>query len=213
MISFRVLRGCAILWASTFPSSSDCARTKLYNYFGYGSNVLPSTMTALRRVKPINATAAVLPNHALRFDGPGSRGIEPSAAFVTPCKSELVHGVLYTLTADDFASVGRTEGVPFGYRWKRCLVHPYVGNCERAGYQATLSAPPVEAYTLVSPALGEDDVPPSSSYLGIIIEGAKKWQFDRSYLDKLEAIPTAKNLIIRSGISRILLECAQRLST
>ena len=181
---------------------------KVYRYFGYGSNVLPSTMKALRQIEPLDATAAVLPNFELRFDGSGSR-LEPSAAFVTPNKSKRVHGVLYTLTPEDFAKVGRTESVPFAYRWKRCRVYTYKGDGEAAGNSAILDSSSVEAFTLVSPRLGEKNIPPSSSYLGLIKEGARLWKFDKEYQEELESIEEATNLIIPQGLSGMLLQAAE----
>jgi len=93
---------------------------KVYRYFGFGSNNLPSTMKALRQidVRPDCVTAAILPNYQLKFYN--------DAAFVRPTTttttnendnenengsndSSVVHGVLYTLTDDEFAKVGQTE--------------------------------------------------------------------------------------------------------
>jgi hypothetical protein len=179
----------------------------VYRYFGYGSNVLPSTMKSLRRIDPLDATAAILPDYELRFDGAGSR-LEPSAAFVAHASGKTVHGVLYTLTAEDFAKVGFTEGIPFAYRWQKCNVHAYVGNSKNAGKEA-LNSEPLDAYTLVSPNLSETDVPPSRSYLGIIKEGAALWEFDRDYQDQLDAIEEANNLIIPDGLSGLLLRFAE----
>ena len=186
-------------------TKSTCLTPKVYRYFGYGSNVLTSTMRALRQIEPMDATAAILPDYELRFDGPGDRGIEPSAAFVAPCASKQVHGIMYTLSPEDFAKVGKTEGVPFGYRWKRCWVHPYVGNGEKAGYDAIGSVRPVEAFTLESPSLGEEDIPPSSSYFDLVKEGAKQWKFDSEYQIMLEGIPISK----KQGISGMLLRIAE----
>ena len=186
-----------------------------YHYFCYGSNVLPSTMTKLRGIKPLGATAAVLQGYQLRFDGSESSRLEPSAAFVleTGKKQDSVHGVLYTLTPQDFATVGYTEGVPFGYRWKRCQVVPYVG-IEGEDTGNTLlnlsTTVPIDAVTLISPrSLIQKDVPPSSSYLGIIQDGAKFWNLDATYQAKLASIPTAKNLIIPGGLSGPLLRLAE----
>jgi len=181
---------------------------KVYKYFGFGSNVVPSTMKALRRIDFLDATAGVLADYELRFDGSDRSRIEPSAAFVAPATGKQVHGVLYTLTAEDFAKVGSTEGVPFAYRWKRCSVHPYVGDGERAGCLA-LSSPAVDAFTLVSPNIGEKNIPPSPSYLGLIKEGANLWKFDKDYQDELESIEEAKNLILPQGLSGLLLRAAE----
>lgn len=183
-----------------------------YNYFAYGSNVLPSTMESLRRLNPIKATAAILPDYQLRFDGDARSRLEPSAAFVTPCRGKEVHGVLYTLTVQDFATVGFTEGIPFAYRWQKCGVYPYIGNSKAAGKEASqqqASPSIIDAYTLVSPNLSSEDVPPSSSYLGIIQEGAEYWELDEEYQNYLAGVKTAKNLIIPDGLSRKLLNFAE----
>lgn len=187
-----------------------------YQYFCYGSNVLPATMKKLRGIEPLNATAAVLPGYQLRFDGSESSRLEPSAAFVVESKKwdDVVHGVIYTLTPEDFVKVGNTEGVPFGYRWRRCCVLPYIGvDGEDAG-AAKLSDSwadnKVDAITLISPKPNIDkDVPPSSSYLEIIRKGAKFWKLDASYQARLASTATAQNLIIPGGLSGPLLQLAE----
>lgn len=168
-------------------------------------------MKALRRIEPLDATAAVLPDYELRFDGSESSRLEPSAAFVRPCKGKQVHGVLYTLTSADFAKVGRTEGVPFAYRWQKCKVYPYIGDGQKAGKEAVESGlePVTDTYVLISPKLGDKNIPPSSSYLGLIKEGAAKWKFDKSYQDELQNIDVAKNLIVPQGLSGLLLQVAE----
>lgn len=191
-------------------------------------------MTNLRGIHPLNATAAVLPGYELVFLGSGGR-LEPSTAFVVPSSRKqrlendngVVHGVMYTLTAEDFARVGWTEGVPFAYRWQRCPVYPYVGRAGEdvgssvlAAAAAAAAAKPsesstttlsCEAFTLVSPKGGviADNVPPSASYLDIIQRGARHWNLDASYQTKLAAIPTAKNLLIAGGLSGPLLRLAE----
>lgn len=168
-------------------------------------------MKALRRIEPLDATAAVLPDYELRFDGSEASRLEPSAAFVNPAKGKQVHGVLYTLSAEDFAKVGRTEGVPFAYRWQKCKVYPYIGDGKEAGKEAMESTEPgiIDTYVLISPKLGERNIPPSSSYLGLIKEGSTKWKFDRTYQEELASIEEAKNLIIPQGLSGLLLHIAE----
>ena len=53
-------------------SLSSSAKTTTYNYFAIGSNMHPATMTALRGIRPLNASAAVLPDFQLAFDIAGS---------------------------------------------------------------------------------------------------------------------------------------------
>ena len=218
---------------------------KVYYYFGYGSNVLPSTMKALRGIEPINITAAVLPGYRLEFYGAGGMGdsattisplpqlVESSAAFVEPAISggsissssstsslDVVHGVLYALSVSDFARVGQTEGVPWGYRWTECFVYPYIGNGRDAGRKALTAEEQsaVKAYTLGVPRGNGSTrrfVPPSSSYLGLIREGARLWGMDEDYQDMLRQVPVAANLVLfgGDGVSGTALQLAERLTS
>jgi len=227
---------------------------KVYRYFGYGSNVIPSTMKCLRQIEVREVTAAVLPDYELKF---------ASAAFVRPVsvKDEdkgdananesdgvddstddrtVVHGLLYTLTEDEFAKVGQTEGVPFGYRWQSCRVYPYRGDGKQAGKdcmdQPDAQEQSIQAYTLVEPTpassqqrqqqqrrkrnqqkrnknkSNDSSIPPSASYLGLIREGARLWRFDRSYQDKLSTIEAAKsnNLLFPEGWEGPALQLAEK---
>lgn len=178
---------------------------------------MPETMTALRNLNPISSTAAVLPDFKLRFNIAGMPLIEPSAAAVESCKGEVVHGVVYTLTEDDFARVGSTEGVPFAYRWQACDVYPYVGDGDEAGRTALQAAAssvvePVAAYTLISGRSGTasaKDIPPSKSYRDILIDGARLWKMDADYTRMLERTSFATNLLIPDGISKAALQAAE----
>jgi hypothetical protein len=234
-------------WTTSIPSNNENSlkAKNVYRYFGYGSNVLPSTMKALRQISVQECVAAVLPNYELVFYGSASSSsssnwemkkkkgllVETSAAFVEPCSDEnnrrsaVVHGVLYTLSEEDFVKVGRTEGVPWVYRWQSCWVYPYCGDGVSAGYDALQNTDPVEAYTLVaaptqpitflfSPSKPpRAQAPPSASYLGLIQEGAKLWKFDRAYQEYLDSIEVATNLLgISEGVSELVLRWAERAS-
>ena len=214
------------------------ATKKTYRYFGYGSNVIPSTMKALRQIEVREVTAAILPDYELRFT---------SAAFVRPVagsdfaasdkcdedsndlgdggkklprSGQVVHGLLYTLTDEEFAKVGQTEGVPFGYRWQSVQVYPYRGDGKQAGMDSLNDpdAVSVRAYTLVEPVSaqgmnrGGGDIPPSTSYLGLIQEGAKLWKFDKKYQDELATIQTAtsNNLLFPDGWEGPTLQLAEK---
>jgi hypothetical protein len=215
-----------ILALSTVTKTT--ASTKYYKYFAIGSNMVPSTMTSLRNLSPISATAAILPNYELRFNIPGNPFIEPSAASVQKLKTiatddtnpqeSCVHGVLYTLTEDDFAKLGRSEGVPFAYVWERCYPIPYIGNNENAGHEALLlhhqqqvtaldEAFVLTANTLFTSNTNRNDIPPSQSYLQILQDGSKYWKMDMKYQMYLQnEIPT--NSMV-PGISKLLLQVAE----
>jgi hypothetical protein len=262
----------AIINAPTGRVLALATPKKVYRYFGYGSNVIPSTMKTLRQIEVREVTAAILPDYELKF---------ASAAFVRPvtvtnrAKNEIendiegndddamtndrhdelpisgkvVHGLLYTLTEDEFAKVGQTEGVPFGYRWQSCNVYPYRGDGKQAGIDClndpdadTLS---VQAYTLVEPTPASSqqkqqqlqqrrkkeqlkrnnnknnknqrggegiDMPPSTSYLGLIREGARLWKFDRTYQDELATIQSAKsnNFLFPDGWEGLALQVVEK---
>jgi hypothetical protein len=187
-----------------------------FSYFAYGSNMDPSTMESLRNLRPLSAQAGVLVDYKLLFNMPGMPLLEPSAASIRKEPGYVVHGVIYELSDADFATVGRTEGVPFAYQWEQCQVIPYVGDSLRAGETALTAANVTEAvscYALVATngrAQRIDHIPPSSSYLRILQDGAAYWKMDRSYQIELTKVRTAQNLLIRDGLSGKLL-CAAKL--
>lgn len=174
--------------------------------------MVESTLTALRQVHPLNATAAVLPNYELRFNIGGGGFLDGAAASVEASSGNDVHGVLYELTPDDFAKVGNTEGIPLAYRWERCRVYPYVGDGESAGRLAAASNnTTVKAFTLVKTfsTFSKKDSPPSRSYRDLLIQGAEEWQLDRSFRDMLKATPAARNLVVPGGLAGPMLKFAE----
>lgn len=211
-----------LLLASVFLHAVSALTTRppssTYHYFAFGSNMVESTLTALRQVKPLNATAAILPDYRLRFNIGGGGRLDGAAASVeaAPGRNE-VHGVLYELTPDDFAKVGLTEGVPLAYRWQQCRVYPYVGDGESAGKTAVSDASSDEdsvmAFTLVKsfPSMfgKNSDDPPSRSYLDLLIQGAEEWKMDKSFRQELEATPVARNLLLTDGLAGPMLKLAE----
>ena len=183
-----------------------------YRYFAFGSNMVETTLTAIRQVQPLNASAAILPDYRLRFNIGGGGILDGAAASVESSRGEYVHGVLYDLTEEDFAKVGNTEGVPLVYRWERCRVYPYLGDGESAGLRAAneFNNTAVVAYTLVKtfPGMSKDS-PPSHSYLDLLIQGAEKYKFDKSFRDMLKATPVARNLLVPDGLAGPILKFAE----
>ena len=191
-----------------------------YNYFAFGSNMASSTMRNLRKLNPIAETAAILPQYELVFSIPGTPLMEPSWAAVRPTEDDtsVVHGVLYRLTEEDFVKVCQTEGVPFAYRLKRCQVIPYVGDGINAGETRRLSGQSsssssktvVRAITLVD--ANEDNnkqnIPPSQSYLNVLLRGAKEFGLDRNYVQYLESIECGKT-IVGNGVAERMLQFAE----
>ena len=283
---------CYALSTTTTSSTTTTNNNKTYNYFAYGSNMASSTMMNLRNIEPLASSAAVLPGHVLRFNIPGLPGIEPSSASVEPVakksgsiltnddddddddamllldaienEEHVVHGVLYKLSEDDFATICRTEGVPFAYSLHRCSVIPYVnddGTSGSAGRDAMQRAADalgsiakeeeeedngaynrqqlkpsrkeqmtmttattttnnkktrwgVQTFTLRAARKewrqNQKDIPPSQSYINVLLRGAKEFVLDDTYIRKLENdIPVGKTWFGK-GFAENLLRIAEQ---
>ena len=215
---------------------SQATSQATYNYFAYGSNMCSSTMINLRNLSPLASTAAVLPAHTLRFNIPGLPLVEPSSASVEPIvgmdknkimdvgaiieRDELVHGVLYKLSEKDFAAVCSTEGVPLAYSLHRCRAIPYTGDGLRAGEESLRNVGDiniasnewgVSAFTLRAARQTwrrGKDIPPSQSYLNVLIRGAKEFALDGSYLEKLQQIEAGRTFA-GNGLAEELLRRAE----
>ncbi|KAL9179641.1 hypothetical protein ACHAXT_008931 [Thalassiosira profunda] len=201
----------AVLLLSAHACHALATKPKTYNYFAFGSNMASSTMINLRSITPLASSAAVLPGHALRFNIPGMPGVEPSSAAVEPAaEQDVVHGVLYSLSEGDFATICSTEGVPFAYSLHRCRVVPYTGDGKSAGKEALDRAAKASGQSTSNNNLGVPaftlrasrrqwrqgmDIPPSQSYLNVLLRGAKEFALDQSYVEKLESIPVGRTFV------------------
>jgi cation transport regulator ChaC len=147
-------------------------------YFAYGSNLAPGTFLERRGMRPLDALAARLDDHALCFDlpvGPGERAV----ANVRAVLGASVWGVAYRLTPDDAHRLDRTEGVDRGYYERLTVtVHP------------PPSAPPLAAFTYRSHH-GVDGRKPSARYLGIILDGARHHGLPAEWIAYLEQLELA----------------------
>jgi len=215
-------------------------KSKTYNYFAFGSNMYISTMINLRGIQPISSTAAVLPKHKLRFNIPGVPFIEPSSASVEPIndvsEDDVVHGVLYKLSEEDFETILSTEGVPFAYSLHRCRVITYLGDGRNAGYTAAMqkvldtdsddtnnipnsnseqstdmSNYEVSAFTLRAARREwrqRKDIPPSQAYLNVLLRGAREFSLDEDYIQKLNSVKVGRTL--GNGLAEDLLRVAEQ---
>lgn len=217
----------SLSWAHVFLTvivqSKKVTPTYTYNYFAFGSNVAQSTMVNLRNLQPIAYTPAMLTDHRLAFNIPGISYIEPSSASVEPItkiaygddENCVVHGILYKLTQDDFATVCSTEGVPFTYALHRCHVIPYEADGMNAGQRVLESQnfKTIPAYTLrAAPQKWREspDIPPSQSYKNVILRGAKESRLDSSYIKRLEEVECDRRA---SGFSEEILSVAEMINS
>ena len=80
-------------------------------YFAYGSNMQTATFAGRRGIVPASACAARTRGWRLVLDKPPFFVPGPSFANLVPDADGEVFGVLYGISADDFAHVELTEGV------------------------------------------------------------------------------------------------------
>ena len=141
-------------------------------------------------------------------------------------QEEAVHGVLYKLSEKDFTSVCQTEGVPLAYVLHRCRVIPYSGDGDKAGedrFQNTILEANannqsnsndwgVPAFTLRA-ARKEwrqgKDIPPSQSYLNVLLRGANEFALDEKYVSKLKSTPVGKTWL-GGGVAEEMLRRAEQ---
>lgn len=217
LIAFRNIHIVMGLNSSTIPTQQT------YNYFAFGSNMASSTMTALRGLTPLASTPAILPGHRLCFNIPGVQMLEPSWASVEPSSNPRhnVHGILYQLTSKDFIRVCQSEGVPLTYQLHRCRVIPYMSNLDRNAGQNKLQMykqNPSQvilrsAFTLraakeewrIRP--NDKDIPPSRSYIRVLLQGAEEYGLDEQYIQELKRIKVDEQV---TGIAEWILKGAEQ---
>lgn len=205
MIQRYWCRAVVVVISIVLLSRDVCSLTSVaprYNYFAIGSNMLPDTMESLRRIdlSKSNSSAALLYDYRLAFDISTGKS---AAASVRYEPGSVVHGVLYSLTPEDFSSLSLSEGVPLAYLWERCSVVPYTGDNDKAGEVALAQndVEPVPAFVLTTrwgrksvygKARVHKDLPSGRAYLNILKRGAAHWKLDRSYQISLTKVRTTE---------------------
>lgn len=134
-------------------------------YFAYGSNMDADQMRE-RHPDAVIGRRAELPGHAFVIN---SRGV----ATIVPKPGATVHGVLWSISAADEASLDKHEGVAIGkYRKAELAVDP--------GDDVTVTA-------LVYIDADSEPGRPRSGYLEKIVAAAKKRGLPADYVRELES--------------------------
>ena len=139
-------------------------------YFAFGANLSPATLNR-RGISPGRAQPARLEGHRLVFDQPGIPVFEPAFASVRPADDE-VWGVLYELTAEDYANLRAFEG----REYREATVEVIAGT-ERIG-----------ARTFVTRG-AHPERRPSARYLQVMLEGARHHSLPDEWVERLSAHP------------------------
>ena len=179
MISSLLLSYKSILLLTLFPF----ARVSGFyvNYFAYGSNLNPSVLER-RTLSSENSLLhkydlGIVKDYALKFNIGAPIG--PLVASVVPEKDSECHGIVYKLSAAQWALLLASEGYPIlpAYKIETVQVRTYKGD-------RILSA-----QTLGSTSVGvSDGGKPSKRYINLLRKGAREQNLEESWIDYLEAI-------------------------
>jgi len=158
-------------------------------YFGVGSNVLREKLVN----RGLNGTKisfssfqpGKVKDWRLAFNMRGFLPSEPAMGGIEPCVGSECHGALVEMPAAEYQKVWMSEG----------------GGAPRPGYEECVveavpygQAKPVLAVALrAAPhARLATDAAPSARYMDIILRGARELGLEATYIDALQAVPTAQ---------------------
>ncbi|KAL8705733.1 MAG: hypothetical protein Q9201_001167 [Fulgogasparrea decipioides] len=204
----------------------DSHKDRTYLYLAYGSNLAASTFLGRRNIRPLAALNVVVPDLVLTFDLPGLPYTEPcfantayrssshSSPTQTPNENEKAPllptkssnpqwtkglvGVVYEVTATDYAHIIATEGGGASYHDILVTCHPLPPGSETVPANPTTEG--FKAHTLYCPLAtpGEKGgrlqrpnpsyAQPSQRYLGLITTGAEEHDIPLEYQEYLKSL-------------------------
>jgi gliotoxin/aspirochlorine biosynthesis gamma-glutamylcyclotransferase len=153
-------------------------------YFAYGSNMNPKVLSGRRKVFPTISEPALIRDWYLNFDVVGIPFLEPAFSSIgerpifenQPC----VHGVLHQVTKEDFKQIQLTEG------------HNY----EKITLKATkYNGKQIDCVSIAwkPRAYYHDRFYSSKRYMNLLIDGATRFELERSYIEFLKSVPFYQN--------------------
>ena len=151
-----------------------------FDYFAYASNMAPDVITGLcPRHRYLGV--ALLADHRLAFTR-RSMKTQTGVADVVRAPGATVWGVLYRIDDDELAAIDRKEGHDWAYERVTLPVRLADGT-ERVAVTYTVR--------YKEPA----EVPPSRQYLDLVIAAARERGLPGGYIEQIEAISVADNLV------------------
>lgn len=196
-------------------------KTDTFLYLAYGSNLCNETFRGKRGIRPLSQINVQIPELRLTFDLPGIAYAEPCFANTAhrdpekdmPQETEDYHkdrwhkgliGVVYEVTAADYAHIIATEGGGSSYQDILVDCYPFDSSDPAAPVPAFPTTKPFKAHTLFAPALPPGTQPPkdggrlqrpdtsyaqaSARYLKLITDGAAESRLPYEYQDYLNAL-------------------------
>jgi hypothetical protein len=140
-------------------------------YFAYGANMSSDVFEVRRGMGALDKRTGRLHGFSLVFNQPGIPWIEPAFANIRSNPDGEVQGVLWQISAEDFAKLDIQEGGGDAY--------------ERLTVKVNTTLGPVEAYTYIT----HNVIPglkPSGRYLDLLIDGGLDVGLDPEYIAALE---------------------------
>ncbi|KAG9531083.1 hypothetical protein KCU93_g2170, partial [Aureobasidium melanogenum] len=205
------------------------SKTETFLYLAYGSNLCNETFRGKRGIKPLSQINVQVPQLRLTFDLPGIAYSEPCFANTArrdpdkdvPSLSENegapasndyhkdrwhkgLIGVVYEVTATDYAHIIATEGGGASYQDILIDCYPFENSDPTRAVPVYPTTKPFKAHTLFAPAVPPGSQPPkdggrlqrpdtsyaqaSSRYLKLITDGAAECKLPYEYQDYLNNI-------------------------
>jgi cation transport regulator ChaC len=155
-----------------------------HDYFAYASNMAPNVITQLCP-RHSYLGVAYLADHRLALTR-RSMKTRTGVADIVQAAGEMVWGVLYRIDDNELTAIDRKEGHDWAY--KRVMLPVRLeGGPERAAVTYTVrSKEPTQ-------------VPPSRQYLDLVIAAARERGLPGPYIEQIEAIGVADNLVQGPG--------------
>ncbi|KAI4730254.1 hypothetical protein E4T49_01968 [Aureobasidium sp. EXF-10728] len=199
------------------------SQSETFLYLAYGSNLCNETFRGKRGIKPLSQINVQIPELRLTFDLPGVAYSEPCFANTgrrdpekdLPSLSEKegpddyhknrwhkgLIGVVYEVTATDYAHIIATEGGGASYQDILIDCYPFENSDPARPVPVYPTTKPFKAHTLFAPALPSGSQPPkeggriqrpdtsyaqaSARYLKLITDGAVECRLPYEYQDYL----------------------------
>ncbi|KAF1824338.1 uncharacterized protein K489DRAFT_354218 [Dissoconium aciculare CBS 342.82] len=206
-------------------------------YLAYGSNLCNETFRGKRKVVPISEINVQVPTLRLTFDLPGLPYLEPcfaNSALRDPSNDPSrdyrknawrkgLIGVVYEVTAADYANIIATEGGGASYKDILVDCYPFADDDPHASVPSSPSTAPFKAHTLFAPARQPESpassdegtggrfqrpdtsyAQPSARYLKLISSGATERGLPFEYREYLDSIRPYRITTTRQTIGKAL---------
>lgn len=223
-----------------FAEDKDIASRSTVLYLAYGSNLSIEKFRGSRGIRPLSQINVQVPSLRLTFDLPGVPYSEPcfaNSAKRDPAKEQSVDGirgqrgyrkdewhkgmigVVYEVTAKDYAHIIATEGGGSTYEDILVDCFPFVGAGKHAPVEQNPTTQPFKAHTLFAPATLPGEQPPkdggrlqrpnpsyaqaSARYLKLITDGAAELGLPDEYQQYLLALRPYRISTYRQSAGKI----------